>query len=65
MEVGESKVGLGLQDVNKIMCSLERDVKGVFTERQTNGQGSLKAKVSILLKKLYAWGVITHHDLPS
>lgn len=38
-EVGESKVGLALQDVNKIMCSLKSAIKGMLTERQTQWTG--------------------------
>ena len=40
--------------------------KGVLTEmHRNNGQGLLKTEISLLLKKLHAWGVTTHHDLAS
>ena len=32
---------------------------------RNNGQGFLKTKMNLLLKKLYAWGVTTRHDLSS
>lgn len=36
---------------------------GVFTwMHKNNGQGVLKAKISLLLTKLYAWGETTHLD---
>ena len=32
---------------------------------RNNGHGLLKAKISLLLKKSYAWSMTTHCDLPS
>ena len=52
--------------VNKIMCSLEGGLTGVLTCRLRNSrQGLLKAKIGLLLKQLFAWGVTTHQDLPN
>ena len=66
MKVGESKSGIGLLGSNKIMCSPEGGYhlfqRCVILDAQK--QGLLKAKIKLLLN-LYAWGMTTHHDLPS
>lgn len=39
--------------------------RGPFTWRhRNNGQGLPKAEIRHLLKKVYAWCVVTHHDQP-
>lgn len=53
--------------INKIICFLEGDYfKGALTlMSKNNGQGLLKVIINFLLMQLYAWGMSTHHDLPS
>lgn len=75
VKVGECKVGIGLQ-VNKIMCSFyggysfegsdkEAFQRYIILDARNNGQGLLKAKIKFFLKKFYARGLTTHHDLTS
>lgn len=43
----------------------KRHFKGVLTQmHKNNAQGWLKEKIIIVLKKLCAWDVTAHHDLP-
>ena len=61
MEAGTSKVGTGLQDSQQnYVFSLGwlQLISSVLTQmHRNNSQGFLKAKIRILLKKLYAWGM--------
>lgn len=58
LEIKEDDMGGGLdyKKVNKITCFLEGDYfKGVLIlDAQKHGQGLVKAKINLLLKKLYA-----------
>lgn len=38
--------------------------RGVNLDAQNQGTGWLKAKINLLLKKFYAWGMTSHLDLP-
>lgn len=54
--------------VNKIMCSLEGGYsyfKGVLTYIfKSKGEGLLKTKINLTVKKLCCWGMVTCPDLP-
>lgn len=58
LEIKEDDMGgwLDYKKVNKITCFLEGDsVKGVLIlDAQKHGQDLVKAKINLLLKKLYA-----------
>ena len=61
MEAGTSKVGTGLQDSQQnyvLSLGWLQLISSVLTQmHRNNSQGFLKAKIRILLKKLYAWGM--------
>ena len=59
MGVDKARQGLDYRIVNKIMCSLE-DSQILF-QKPVN----LDAQTDLVLKNFYAWGMTTHHDLPS
>lgn len=68
-KVGEARWGLEMV-LSRVNTPLEGSfcccIKGTLTYmHRTDGQGQLKAKTSLSLKKLCAWGVTTHHDLRS
>lgn len=74
--MGESKQELDYRIVGKIMCSCEGSYASEGSEKEafkdvltwmhrSNEQGLCKPKINLLLRKLCAWGVTTHHDTPN
>lgn len=60
--------------INKMICFLEGgpNLQGVLLpacqrcvnlHALNNGRGLLKAKINLSPKKVYSWGVTSHHDL--